>query len=434
MTKFLRLMQLLRHTYHAGIPKHFFAYRHTPSPENAHRLGQACAQLLTQSGPFFIKLGQMLATRNDVFPDAFLTPLRQLHEQLLPASEGYAQTLIEQAFGEPIHKLFAYIELRAIACASIAQVHFALMPNGQAVAVKILRPHVRTQILENIDVMRLVARWIHRIPSLTSLRAPEAVALFERTLLRESDLSIEAEVMHRLAQRHTDDWIKIPRVIWPYVTSEAYIMSYHDGARLPLQNPLHGIYLKPLAKALCSFFLTELFGRHGFHGDLHCGNVLIHLDGHRSSLILLDFGITGTLSLKHRYALYRMLQALLKANYEEVARLHHWVGWVPEDTDLLAFSSQLHTALEPLRTQSLKQFSLASLVGTLLEIGRRFDLTLRPELLLLQRGLIHLESLLRSLDPELSLAEVLATQRTPQALYCELVEHALSSLLQAPFQ
>lgn len=394
-------------------------------------LGQAWADFFIQSGPIFIKLGQLLSTRQELFSAEFLAPLAALQEDVPPFDGERAKAIIESSFSESIDTIFSSFQVAAIASASIAQVHIGVLKNGKKVVAKILRPEAKTQIRADLRWMKALGRISQCIPSLRALNAPCIIREFEKMLEKETNLLMEAGAMAQAKRDNHSKMIKIPEVMWPYASGEVLIMEYMPGERIHNIKALTKSFaLKSLAKELIRTFMHQVFHDAHFHGDLHPGNIFIDTSIPSSpQLVMIDFGIMGQLSLKDRYYLYANFQALLQHQYRRVASLHVNSGWVPSETDENDFAAYARSVIEPIAHKPIGEISLAELLSRLLAIGKKFNMKLLPELILLQKSLIHVENIVRKLDPSINVwQELRASSCTNIELYQEIFSHYLHQI------
>ena len=395
--------------------------------------GQAWARFFVLSGPLFIKLGQLISTRQETFSEAFLLPLTALQEDVQSFDGLLAQQLIEKAFDQPIDNIFSFFQTQAIASASIAQVHLGVLHNGKKVVAKILRPHVRSMIKTDLIWMKRMATFSRWMPSLRGLNALLIVQEFERILAQETNLLMEAGAMAQAKRNHASDpVILIPEVMWPYVSADVLIMEYMPGERLRHLNKLkeQGITFDHLAKSTLRMFMQQVFRDASFHGDLHPGNIFIDTRIPTApKLVLIDFGIMAQLNLKDRYYLYANFQALLKHQYLRVATLHVEAGWIPTETNLSDFAAYARAVVEPICHKPIHEISVAQLLSRLLTVGKRFNMKLLPELVLLQKSLIHVENIVRQLDPHINVwKELNAATNHSLLLYQEILTHYIQRI------
>lgn len=404
----------------------------TSQRKNNHdaMLGRACAKFFIHSGALFIKLGQLLSTRQEMFSKGFLKALSTLQEDVPSFDAQHAKERIEQSFQKDIDSIFSHFQTQAIASASIAQVHYGTLHDGRKVVAKVLRPHVKSNIKSDIRLMKLLAAICNLIPGLRNLNATSIVSEFERILKHETNLLMEAGAMAQAARFHAHEpMIKIPSVIWPYASPDVLIMEYVSGTRLHKLDP-STISTPLIAQTIIRVFMKQIFKDALFHGDLHPGNVFINTDDPKKPLIvLIDFGIMGQLNLHDRYYLFANFKALLKQDYQSVAQLHLDSGWIPPESNPTEFASYARSVIEPICNRPIKDISVALLLSRLLDIGHHFNMKLLPELILLQKSLVHVESIVRQLDPNINVWQSLqSATNSSLSIYKDMLDSYLLSL------
>ncbi len=382
------------------LPWHWIR-RETPLPV---RLRLALEAL----GPIYIKFGQTLSTRRDLLPEAYADELARLQDRVPPFPGEQARRIISAELGRPPEALFARFEDRPLASASLAQVHAARLPGGEDVVVKILRPGIEKVIRRDLDLLALLAGLVERYhPYGRRLRPREIVAEFDRTLSRELDLTLEAAnavVLRRNARPELR--LHVPRVFWEYTRTRVLVLERVGGIPIGDQGRLRalGVNRRALAALGVRIFFTQVFVDNFFHADMHPGNLFVDArDPHRPAIAVVDFGIVGTLSAEDRYYLAANVHAFFNRDFRRIADLHIRSGWVPPGTSPEELESAVRSVCEPIFGRPLHEISLGLVLTRLLSIARRFDVTIKPELLLLQKTLIAVEGLGRELDPDLDL-------------------------------
>ncbi len=361
---------------------------------------------LEELGPIFVKLGQMLSTRADLLPDDIAKELALLQDKV-PPFKG-AKAIIEKAYEHDLSEIFSELNPEALASASIAQVHAAKLTDGQDVVVKVVRPGIRKQISRDIGLMYAFARLLERFwqPG-KRLHLQEVIEEFEQTLNSELDLMREAANASQLRRNFDNsDLLYIPEVYWPYTRANVMVMERIYG--IPVANIAaleeHNIDLKALAERGVEIFFTQVFRDCFFHADMHPGNIFVSPDNpQKPQYIAVDFGIMGTLSGSDQRYLAENMLAFFKRDYRRVAQLHVESGWVPTGTKVHEFEAAIRTVCEPIFERPLKDISCGQLLLRLLNVGKQFHMELLPQLVLLQKTLIHIESLGRQLYPDLDL-------------------------------
>ena len=369
------------------------------------RPGQRYAEAFQSMGPVFIKLGQVLSTRGDIFGAQFTADLSHLKDQLAPFPQTVAEAAIEEALGKPVSDLFLDFGT-VIGSASIAQAHRATLKDGHKVAVKILRPHIEEIIAADIAMLTLSAQLIHTFVPLSRRLEPLAfVATVAQSLLLELDLRLEASACDEIGKIiNAEPYMRAPQVVWHQVSRRVIVTEWADGT--PLSSPealtLPGLDHKETADNLIRAFLSQALDHGVFHADLHEGNLFVQAP---AQLIAIDFGIIGRLRPQERRYLAEMLWGFLRRDYKRVAEVHFEAGYVPGHQNVDSFAQALRAVGEPVLGQKATEVSMGRLLTQLFEITAQFDMHLRPELVLLQKTMVSVEGVARRIYPEHNLWE-----------------------------
>ncbi len=364
------------------------------------RPGERMARALEHLGPVAIKLGQVLATRADIFGRDFAEDLGRLRDRLAPFPTAAARAEVERSLGRPLESLYASFE-EPVAAASLAQAHPAILLDGRRVAVKVLRPRIERRILDDIDALALAARFTGKLGPAARRLEPEALAAtVARSLQLELDLRFEAAGASELAEvMARDGYMQAPEVIWPGVGKRVLTLTWAEG--LPLSDPLAldqpGLNRKILADNLIRAFLAQALDHGVFHADLHEGNLFVAAP---SRLTAVDFGIIGRLGRRERRYLAEILYGFLERDYHKVAQSHFDAGYVPAHHSVDSFAQALRAVGEPIFGHTAQDVSMGVVLAQLFEITALFDMRLRPELVLLQKTMMVTEGVARRLDPE----------------------------------
>ncbi len=370
--------------------------------------GERIRQALEDLGPLFVKFGQILSTRRDLLPTDIADELSYLQDRVPPFPASDARRIMERAYGQPLENLFQRFDDHPIASASIAQVHGARLHDGREVVVKVVRPDIDKVIRRDLDLMRTFAALAQRYWSLgRRLRPLEVVAEFEKNLADELDLMREAANASQLRRNFLDSGLLyVPEVSFPETRTNVMVMERISG--IPISNiealNERGVNLRRLAEKGVEIFFTQVFRDSFFHADMHPGNIFVDATNPDDPrYIAVDFGIIGTLHpVDHRYLAENFL-AFFNRNYRRVAELHVESGWVPEGTRVDEFEAAIRTVCEPIFERPLKDISFGAVLMRLFQTGRRFDMEIQPQLVLLQKTLLNIEGLGRQLYPDLDL-------------------------------
>ena len=363
---------------------------------------------LQELGPIFVKFGQVVSTRRDLIPPDIGDELSLLQDQVESFPGEAAKEAIERSLGDPLDTLFQDFDLTPLASASIAQVHAARLPNGDEVVVKVLRPGIREQIARDVKLLRTLARFADRyLLRGRKLRPQEIVGEFEKTIFAELDLQREAANASQLRRNFENSTeLYIPSIYWPYTKGEIMVMERVRGIPIDDLPALEAaeVNIKVLAERGIRIFYTQVFRDNFFHADMHPGNILVDAENPQDpTYIALDFGIVGTLPPAHFFYLAENFVAFFKQDYRRVAELHIEAGWIPGSVRVDELEQAVRTVCEPQFARSLSEISFAEVLFQLFEVARRFDLIVQPELVLLQKTLLNIEGLGRTLYPELDI-------------------------------
>ncbi len=363
------------------------------------RPGERLATALEKLGPAYIKLGQFLATRPDVFGVETTSDLSRLKDKLPPFSMKAAQKALAEEFGDEEAKALFPDLSEPVAAASLAQVHRMQTAEG-AKAVKILRPKVETLIGRELRAMKRAARTVERVN--VESRRLEPVAFTDTvatSMEKELDLRLEAgggDEMRQLSFKA--GYYYVPEVDWERSGKRVLTTEWIDGKPLTDPEALNtpGIDRETLANTVTRGFLDHAIHHGVFHADMHEGNMIVTPDGR---LTLVDFGIIGRIGLAERRFLAEILWGFIRRDYHRIAEVHFEAGYVPPDKSVGDFAQALRSVGEPIHGKSASDVSMGRLLLQLLDFTHTFGMRLRPELVLLQKTMVQVEGVARAIDP-----------------------------------
>ena len=359
---------------------------------------------LTALGPAYIKFGQILSTRPDfVGPDLALQ-LRVLQDKLPPFPTAEARRTVEREFGMTADQLFEDFS-EPVAAASIAQVHAARRRgDGRKVAVKVLRPGIARAFRRDVDAFYLAARLIEAISaSGRRLRPVDVVAHFDETVRQELDFRTEAAAASEFAAATArDEGFSVPAVDWALSGRAVMTLDWVEG--IPMGD-VEAIEAAGHDRAALADRVMRLFLRHAlrdgyFHADMHQGNLRVAPNG---DVVALDFGIMGRLDEYTRRLYAEILMGFIRRDYRRVAELHFEAGYVPRDRDVDLFAQALRSVGEPIFGMDASRISMGRLLSYLFEVTERFGMETRTELILLQRTMVVVEGVARTLNPHMNI-------------------------------
>jgi len=360
-------------------------------------------------GPIYIKLGQMLSTRRDILAPVYADQLAHLQDNVSPFCGKLAIQQIEKSFQQPINDIFDNFDETALASASIAQVHTAILKeDGREVVVKVTRPNIEKTIEADIQLMKWLASLVQRfVKEAKRLRPVEVIHEYEKTILDELDLMREGANAIQLRRNFLNSKILyVPEIYSDYCTKNALVMERIYGIPVSDIDALNAqnTDLKLLAERGVEAFFTQVFRDSFFHADMHPGNVFVSYEHPEDPLwIGIDCGIVGTLTNEDKRYLAENFLAFFNRDYRQVAQLHIDSGWVPAETSAEEFEFAIRAVCEPIFEKPLSEISFAQVLINLFNTARRFDMQVQPQLVLLQKTLLYIEGLGRQLYPQLDL-------------------------------
>jgi ubiquinone biosynthesis protein len=372
---------------------------------------QRVAAALTGLGPSYIKLGQFLATRPDLIGAELASDLGHLQDRLPPFPMREACRAVEEALGGRVEDHFAEFG-PPVAAASIAQVHRAVVAEGgvrRDVAVKILRPGIEQRFRRDLDSYFFAASQIERFhPPTRRLRPVSVVQTLARSVEIEMDMRLEAAAISEMAdnirgdQQLSDGRFRVPGVDWRRTSKRVLTLDWVDGIAISDRAALKaaGHDLAALGLTILRSFLRHAMRDGFFHADMHQGNLMVDSAG---CVVAVDFGIMGRLGTKERRFLAEILHGLIARDYRRTAAVHFEAGYVPAYQSVEVFAQAMRAIGEPIHGRTAAEISIADLLGQLFAYTEVFDMQTRPELLLLQKTMVVVEGVARTLDPQLNI-------------------------------
>ena len=359
---------------------------------------------ITALGPAYIKFGQILSTRADVVGPEMAGQLRMLQDRLPPFPTDLAKKAIEAELRAPVDQLFSEFS-EPVAAASIAQVHRArVRETGREVAVKVVRPGIGAAFKRDIDAFHFGARLIQLLsPGTRRLRPRDVVRHFEQTVTGEQDLRLEAAAASEFAENTARDaGFQIPMPHWALSSRRVLTADWAEGLPMGDRDALiaAGHDTTELARRVIQLFLSHALRDGFFHADMHHGNLKVAANG---DIIAYDFGIMGEIDEYTRRVYAQILYGFIQRDYRLVARVHFEAGYVPRDRDEAAFARALRAVGEPIFGADASRISMGNLLSYLFEVTERFGMPTRTEPILLQRTMVVVEGVARSLDPQLNI-------------------------------
>lgn len=363
-------------------------------------------EALEEMGPLAIKLGQLLSTRRDLIPPEILAQLVLLQDQVKPFDINVAKQRIQESLKADVNTLFARFDDQPLAAASIAQVHTAALHDGREVVVKVTRPDIRNQILQDFEILAWLGNTLEsRLEAARALHLTEIIQDYRQIILNELDLSIEADNTRRMRHYFTGSTMMyVPEVYMD--TKDVMVAERITG--VPISDTATfdrlGMDRAQLAEKGLTIFFTQVFRDNFFHADMHPGNVFVEtINPSNPRFIALDCAIMGELSKHDQMTIARMLLAVMNSNFMQLIQIVHQAGWIPPGTDQDALSREMRRTVGPMVSKPMDQLDFAGILIQVMDIARRFHLEIPPQLMLLLKTLVHVEGLGTDLYPQLDI-------------------------------
>lgn len=397
---------------------------------------------LEEMGPLAIKLGQLLSTRRDLISPEILQQLVLLQDRVKPFDSKVAKARVEESLKANINTLFARFDDQPLAAASIAQVHTAALHDGREVVIKVTRPDIRSQILQDFEILTwLGANLEKRLEAARAVHLSEIIQNYRQVILNELDLTLEADNTRRMRHYFTgSNMMYVPEV---YMDSKE-VMVAERITGVPISDietfERLGMDRKDLAEKGLTIFFTQVFRDNFFHADMHPGNVFVEtLNPTQPRYIALDCAIMGELSKQDQMTVARMLLAVMNSDFMQLIQIVHQAGWIPPGTDQDALAREMRRTVGPMVSKPMHELDFAGILLQVMDIARRFHLEIPPQLMLLLKTLVHVEGLGTDLYPELDiwklakpiLTEWVKAQMNPQKNLKELGQKIPDLLLGA---
>jgi ubiquinone biosynthesis protein len=355
---------------------------------------------LEELGPTFVKLGQILSTRPDVIPHAFVREFEKLQDDVPSFSFEEVLAQITGELGGPAEQFFAEIDPVPLAAASIAQVHRARLKTGEEVVIKVRRPGIVAVVESDISALMALAGLAERHVSGSELYDPVGVVReFARTIRREMDFTREAHTIEKFRDNFINTpWMYFPRVYWEQTSRGILTMEYVAGVKVSDKEKLfdQGLDGTLIARRGADAFLEMVLNHGFFHGDLHPGNVLILQD---NVICLLDYGIVGRLDEELKTFLIDILSAIVNRDMDEVVSLLLFAGDIPDNLDNRALKRDLLHFIDGYYEIPLKEVEVGRMLMEFIEIITLYSIRIPPDLMLLAKSLVLIEGMGRALDP-----------------------------------
>ncbi|MFO0596834.1 MAG: AarF/UbiB family protein [Myxococcaceae bacterium] len=360
--------------------------------------------MLAELGPTFVKLGQVLSTRADLLPADFIEELSTLQDKVPPVGFEHVRAQIKATFGKEIEDLFSEFSQEPIAAASMAQAHKAKTLSGQPVIVKVQRPGITEQLRADLSVLHYVARALEAVIEEVGVYTPTGIIEeFDKAVHEELDFLNEAANIRAFYKNYENvSHTRIPKVFDELTGRTVLTMEFIDAPQLSHAN-LDEAGKQELAKIILKGAFKQLFEDGLFHGDPHPGNLLV-LPG--PVLGLIDFGLVGRVTRQMQDTLVQLVLAIGLKDSDSAARILYRLGTPDARTNLIAFRKDIDAILGAYLPTSLKDVDTRHLLADILNLAVKYRIRIPREFAILSRASVAIEGVLRSLYPEMPIAEI----------------------------
>jgi ubiquinone biosynthesis protein len=379
------------------------------APESVNELsGAERFRLLLESlGTTFIKFGQILSTRNDILPEDYCAELKKLQDKVPPFPDEDAKAIIKEELGKTTDELFQSFSEKPVACASIAQVYKATLPNGEVVAIKIRRPNIEKKIQSDLAIMEDLSRLLEKyVQEARAIRPTALVKEFGRQLRQETNLLNEAANLERFnIQNQNEPRLKLVKLYRDLTTSHILTMEFVTGTKISNTEKLRSLNLdlKTIAKNGTSIILSQIFDQGFYHGDPHPGNILVQDDGR---LCFLDFGAMGKLTKEQRMLLAEALVAVVRRKDDELLRAVLKLSANGDDIkDAKELGRDISDFVDTYAYLPLNRIKIDEILNDLIKLLTKHGILLPPEISTLVKVLAMLDGTGLALDPEFQVME-----------------------------
>lgn len=375
--------------------------------EESKSLGERIRLVLEELGPTFIKLGQLSSTRSDLIPEDVIRELTKLQDSVPPFPMSDVRAIIEEELKVPLEEVFREFEEKPLAAASIGQVHRARLRTGEAVAVKVRRPHVDKIIQLDLDILKeLAAMAEKRVDWIAQYRVRDIVGELSRSMREELDYTHEGKNADRIAEQYKGNpGILIPRVYWEFSTAKVLTMEFVDGIMLNHTREIQeqGRDLKNVAERVVNAMFHQIFIEGFFHADPHPGNIIVTRD---NRIAFVDFGLCGYLSDDIKYHLSSLLIALMRRSSGAIIRAILPLGLVSEEVDMALLRKDLDMLRDKYYDVPFAEVSLAEAMTELFAVANRHHIVVPTDLTLLGKSLLTMEGVTKKIYPDLSMVHL----------------------------
>lgn len=375
---------------------------------NSQEMGQRLRHLLEELGPTFIKLGQLLSIRSDLFPVEVIAELELLQDNVNQVSIKEIKEKIQLEFGRTVEDVFTHFEETPVGSASIGQVHEAVLPTGQKVMVKVQRPNIKETVYADLEILKDLSKMMeNHYDWAEHYHITDLMDELAESIKNELDYMEEGRNTETIKlQFETDNGIKVPEIYWDYTTAEILTMERIDGIKITeiQQLDLTQQDKRQIADLLIESFITQILREGFFHGDPHPGNILYIPD--TKQLGYIDLGQIGRLSSRKRYDVTTLMIGLMNEDTDLIVKAMYRLTYVPSSVDDKQFYDDIDRIRKKFSHTPLGELNFGLTINELFSSAHNHQIYIPTDFMMLGKTLITLEGIIKDIDPSLNLIEL----------------------------
>ncbi|WP_233242543.1 ABC1 kinase family protein [Sporanaerobacter acetigenes] len=360
---------------------------------------------LEELGPTFVKIGQILSTRPDIFPNEYILELQKLQDDVKPEEYSTVKNVVESELGNTLEEIFLYFEEKPIASASLAQVHLAILKTGEKVVVKVQRPFVKEKMTADIAILKKLAPVINFTPTGSAMDAREVVEELSNATEKELDFENEMKNIEKFCENNEDvNFILCPKVYGKYCTDKIIVMDYIDGIKIDNMSILQeeGYDLKDIATKLTYNYFKQIFEDGFFHADPHPGNILIH----ENKIAYIDFGLMGQLDNNMKKKFNELLEAVVDRDVNQMTRAILKIGQKRGPVDDKQLYRDIEIMYDQYIEESMYDFDIPQIMEEVFKVCKTNNIYMPKDITLLLKGLLTIQGVIAKLDTEINIMDV----------------------------
>ncbi|SHH78382.1 ABC1 kinase family protein [Sporanaerobacter acetigenes] len=360
---------------------------------------------LEELGPTFVKIGQILSTRPDIFPNEYILELQKLQDDVKPEEYSTVKNVVESELGNTLEEIFLYFEEKPIASASLAQVHLAILKTGEKVVVKVQRPFVKEKMTADIAILKKLAPVINFTPTGSAMDAREVVEELSNATEKELDFENEMKNIEKFCENNEDvNFILCPKVYGKYCTDKIIVMDYIDGIKIDNMSILQeeGYDLKDIATKLTYNYFKQIFEDGFFHADPHPGNILIH----ENKIAYIDFGLMGQLDNNMKKKFNELLEAVVDRDVNQMTRAILKIGQKRGPVDDKQLYRDIEIMYDQYIEESMYDFDIPQIMEEVFKVCKTNNIYMPKDITLLLKGLLTIQGVIVKLDTEINIMDV----------------------------